>query len=58
MTEGSFAGDDGTNWERYESNLRDGLEYYTTNSEAFFGALADEARACLAELAGKLGATA
>ena len=58
VTEGSFAGDDGTNWERYESNLRDGLEYYTTNSEAFFGALADEARACLAELAGKLGATA
>jgi hypothetical protein len=57
VIEGSFAGDEGTNWERFESNLRDGLEYYTTNSEAFFGPLAAEARTCLVELAGKLGAT-
>jgi hypothetical protein len=54
VIEGSFIGDEGTDWVRFEANLRDGLEYYVGNSDAFFGALADDARTFLAAQAARL----
>ena len=54
VIEGSFIGDEGTDWVRFEANLRDGLEYYVGNSDAFFGPLADDARTFLAAQAARL----
>ena len=54
VIEGSFAGDESTDWEKFATNLRAGMEYYAASSDVFFGSIAAEARTRLSEMLASL----